>query len=319
MTPWSICPNLVDIDHRVTLVSSGNVLAMPSRTGLAAASVTIVVWASAFPTIRVALRHFGPLELSALRVLVAAAVLSILAPIFDIGLPRRQDRMRVFVAGVIGMTTYLVLLNTGEQVVEAAPAAVLIATGPIWVAVLSTRLIGEGLSWLGWVGIGLAFTGVVIVALGQGGGLRFQPSALLILGAALAQASYIVLTKPLLSRYRPLQVATWAMVAGAVAALPLLAGVPAQLSSAPTEGLLSVVYLGVFPSALGFVFWGRALVDAPASVVSTTLYTIPPLATLLAWVWLGERPGVELLIGGAVILVGVALVVGKGSRSGRAA
>ena len=263
-----------------------------------------------------ALTHFGPLQLSALRILAAAAVLTLVAPFLKIGWPEPGDRVRITVAGVVGMTIYQALLNGGEQVVESAPAAILIATSPIWVAVLSTWLISERLARLGWLGIAVAFAGVTVVAVGGGSALRFDRSALLILLAAIAQATYITMTKPLMARYRPVQVATWAMWAGSVAAIPLLGEVPSQLAAAPGEGWLAFAYLGVFPSALGFILWGRALVDAPASVVASTLYVVPPVAAVIAWVWLGEVPGIEVIVGGATILIGVSLVVRRGSVRG---
>ena len=285
---------------------------MGSRAALVAAFTTILVWSSSYPVARVGLRHFDPVEFSALRILTAAAALVLVAGPLRVGFPARGDRLQVFGAGVIGMTLYLSLLNTGLEVVESASTAILIAVAPIIVAVLSIRFIGERLTLWGWIGLGAASAGVLLVALGQGSGVRFGSSGLLVLLAAIAHAAYIVMTKPLMSRYRPVQVATWAIWSAALAFIPLLARVPSQLAAAPLEGRLAFLYLGVGSSAICFVLWGRALVDAPASVVASTIYAAPPLSALIGWVWLGEKPSLWVLLGGVFILSAVGLVIRKG-------
>jgi drug/metabolite transporter (DMT)-like permease len=276
--------------------------------GLIAAGITIVVWASAFAVIRVALEGFSPTELTVVRLVTAAAVLLILAPMSGVRWPEKGDRLRLLFAGAIGMTAYQLLLNTGETVVEAGTASLLIATSPIWVAVLSQLFLGERLPRLGWLGIVVGFVGAAIIGV-AGQTVEAQALALLILAAAIAQATYIVAVKPLLARYRPIEVATWAMVVGAVLVLPFGTGVVPALGHIELRPLLAAVYLGVVPSAIGFIAWGRALADAPASVVSSALYVIPPLAGLIAWAWLGERPDALAWIGGVIVLAGVSLVL----------
>lgn len=277
-----------------------------------AAFATILVWSSSYSVARVGLRHFDPLVFSALRMATAAAALSVIALPLGVGLPDRGDRWRVFWSGVVGMTVYQMLLNAGLEVVESASAAVLIALSPILVAVLSMRFIGERLTGWGWIGLATAFLGVVMVSLGQGAGVRFGASGLLVVLAAAAHAAYIVMTKPLATKYRPRQVVTWAFWSSTLTFLPVLLRAPAQLSAAPAESYIAFAYLGIGASALGFVLWARALSGAPASVVASALYVTPPLSALIGWGWLGERPSPLVLIGGSVILVAVVLVVRRG-------
>ncbi|MDE0708931.1 MAG: DMT family transporter, partial [bacterium] len=137
-------------------------------------------------------------------------------------------------------------------------------------------------------------------------------SSLLLLVAAFAHALYNVLAKSLVARYSPLQVASWSMWVGAVTSLPLLLGAPGQVADAPWDSLLSFIYLGVCGSALGFVLWGRAMVGAPAAVVSSALYATPPLSALIGWLLLDERPTVWAVIGGMVVLGAVTMVIRRG-------
>ena len=285
---------------------------MGSRAALVAAFATILVWSSSYSVARVGLRHFDPFVFSALRITTAAVVLTLIALPLRVGLPARGDRWRVFASGLIGMTVYLSLLNSGMQVVESASTAVLIALSPILVALMSMRFIGERLTGWGWIGLGAAFFGVVLVSLGQGSGVSLGGSAVLVVLAAAAHALYIVMTKPLTSVYSPVQVTTWAFWSAALTFLPVLFRAPAQLLAAPAEGYFAFLYLGVGSSALGFMLWARALSGAPASVVASALYVTPPLSALIGWVWLGEQPSSWVYVGGVVILSAVILVMRRG-------
>ena len=279
---------------------------------MVAAFATILIWSFSYPVARVGLRHFDPLHLSGLRLVAAALALSVIALPRRVGLPERGDRLRVVSAGLIGMTFYLAILYVGLRVVESASTAILIALTPIFVAVLSGPMIGERLTLWGWSGLLLAFPGAALVILGQAGGLDLGLSSLLLLVAALAHALYNVMVKSLVARYSPLQVASWSMWVGAVTSLPLLSGAPAQVAGAPGGALLSFIYLGVCGSALGFVLWGRAMVGAPAAVVSSALYATPPLSAFIGWLWLDERPTVWVVMGGVVVLGAVTMVIRRG-------
>lgn len=285
---------------------------MGSRAALAAAFATILVWSSSYSAARVGVRHFDPIVFSGLRTVVAAVVLLLIAIPLRIGLPARGDRWRVLSVGFVGVTVYLSLLNTGLEVVESASAAVLIALAPIFVALMSMRFIGERLTRWGWIGLGGAFLGVVLVSAGQGTGIRFGVPGLLIVLAAIAHAAYNVLAKPLASKYHPVQVVSWVFWSAAVAFVPVLLRERAYLFIAPAEGYVSAVYLGLFASTLGFILWTYALAGAPASVVASALYTTPPLSALIGWIWLDERPSLSVVVGGAVILSAVVLVMRRG-------
>lgn len=84
----------------------------------------------------------------------------------------------------------------------------------------------------------------------------------------------------------------------------------------PLRGLpawLATVYLGLFPSALGFVLWGYAVARLPVTIATSLLYLVPPVAVFIAFLWLGEIPYPAELWGGLVVLLGV-VTVSQGDR-----
>ena len=269
--------------------------------------VTVVAWASAYPAIRVAVAAFGPAGLTVGRLLVASAALALVAPLLGVRLPRRRDLPLIVLCGLLGMSLYQLLLNAGEVSVDAGTASLLIATSPVYSCLFAAGLLGERLTVGRMAGIGVALGGATMVALTQGGGLRFDTAALMVLGAAVVHGIYPVATRPLLARYSGLEVASYASWAGTLLVLPLLA-VAASEPMHPTAGAVAAtVYLGVVSSAFGFVAWAYAVARLDMAVATSALYLISPLTFVIAYAWLGERPGLAELAGGAVVIVGVAI------------
>jgi drug/metabolite transporter (DMT)-like permease len=229
-------------------------------------------------------------------------------------MPARADLARFVLAGALGMTAYQLLLAFGEEDIAAGTASLLIATSPLWVALFARLFLGERLGPTALAGVAIAFTGAAVVALSATTELRVALNAVAILGAAICQALYIVLTKPLLTRYRALDVTAGTVWVGAVLSLPFAVRLPSQAAGASWDATLAVAYLGLVASAIGFLFWTRALKRLPASVLATVLWLVPPVATLIAWLWLGEVPRRGVVAGGALVIVGVAMVVSMGSR-----
>lgn len=288
---------------------------MSARTDfrtLGALAVTVVLWGSAFAGIRAGLEAYGPGPLALLRFLVASASLGLYAALTRMKPPALRDVPGILLLGLLGVAIYHLALNYGEVTVSAGAASLLVASAPIFTALLAITFLGERLKIWGWIGMGLSFAGVALVAMGEGGGFQFSPSALLILLSAVSSSIYFVVQKPFFRRYSPLQLTTYTIWAGTLLMLPFLPGLVRVLPSAPLGPTLAVAYLGVFPAALAYVTWSYALSRSPASLVAPFLYLIPVFAIFTAWIWLGETPLVVSLVGGALCLAGVVLVNTRG-------
>lgn len=282
--------------------------ASPRSTALLGVAATVLLWASAFVAIRVALRDIDPLQLTVGRLVVAALVLALAAPLLGVGWPAGRDLARVVLAGATGMTGYQLLLNTGEVHVPAGTASLLAATVPVLTALLAAMVLHERLVARQWAGVAMAFAGAGLIALTTGDGLGVSPSALLVLAAAVCLAAYSVVQKPLLARSSPLAATCHATWAAALLALPLAGRLPGAVDRLTPAGAAALLWLGVGASAVGFVTWALALRHLPASVAASSLYLVPPVTLLIAWVLLGEQPAALALGGGALCLFGVTLV-----------
>jgi drug/metabolite transporter (DMT)-like permease len=262
----------------------------------------VVLWASAFVAIRSAIRWFGPGELAFFRFAIASLVFVVWTAYARKPWPRRRDLVVLFIAGGLGIAAYNILLNAGERRVDAGTAAILVNTGPLWVAVLALFFLREAPGRRLLLGMLVSFSGVWILA---GGAAMLAPGAGLILLAALAQATQFVLQRSLLFRLDPALVTACAIWAGTLLLLPAAPSLAAQLADVSTRSILVVVYLALFPGALAYLAWGYALARVEASSLARTLYLVPLVTIGLSWALLDERPPARALAGGALAVAGV--------------
>jgi drug/metabolite transporter (DMT)-like permease len=275
---------------------------------VAAALTSVVLWASAFVGIRAAADDFTPGALTLGRIVVAALALGAIAAVRRERLPSRRDLVRIAAYGLLWFGAYSVLLNAGEQRVDAGTAAMLVNVAPVFIALLAGWLLREGFPRALIVGCGIAFAGTVLIGVAtRGRSVDAGWGAVLCVAAAATYSMAVVIQKPLLERVGGLQITFLACVAGLVACLPFAPQLVDEAGRASGENLAWVAYLGVFPTAIGFTTWAYALKRTSAGRMGAITYLVPPIAILLGWVMLGETPPSLAFAGGGLCLAGVAM------------
>jgi drug/metabolite transporter (DMT)-like permease len=209
--------------------------------------------------------------------------------------------------GVIGLAVYHLCLNYAETRIPSGTAAIIIALAPAATAAASALWLGERLSGRALGGLAIALAGVVLVVLTSGNSVSFQPKAVLVLVSVLATSMYFTLQKPFSKRYGVEAVTTVTIFGGTLGTLPFATGLPHALLTAPHSRVAALIWLGLAPTFLGYLTWNMALHRASVSRVSSFIYFGTPIALLISWLWLGERPGWTTLIGGTIVVGGVIL------------
>jgi drug/metabolite transporter (DMT)-like permease len=282
-----------------------------------AAAVTVVLWASAFVSIRSAGAYFTPGALALGRLLVASLALGVVWLVSGAGRPPRAAWPGIGGSGVLWFGLYMITLNWGEREVDAGTAAMLVTIGPILIALLGGWLLHEGFPRRLGAGMAVSVAGALVVGVSESGGGRTSVIGVaLCLIAAVCYATGVVFQKPALGHASPVQVTTFGCFAGTAACLPFAGPLVSQLGPAPVSATLNVVYLGLFPTTLGFSTWAYALARTTSGKMGATTYAVPGLVVAMSWLILGQVPRWLTIVGGALCLAGVAV---SRSRPGRTA
>jgi drug/metabolite transporter (DMT)-like permease len=296
----------------IPLASTSDRAEKRDTTLLVVLAVTLLLWSSAFVGIRYAVRHYPPGALALLRFLIASTLLG--GYVFSRKSRSSSERASLkdwgaFLAlGATGVFGYHVALNFGEQTVSAGAASLLVNTTPLFTVLLAVVFLGERLSARGGLGLAVAFAGASMVALGAANGLTLDKGALLVLLAAVVQAFYFALQKPMLGRFGALELTTRSIWCGTLLLSVFLPELISTLRQAPLSSTLVVLFLGVGPSCFAYVAWAQIVSKMTVSKAVGYLYLVPALALGIGYLVLGETPSLLALVGGAVTIFGVMLV-----------
>jgi drug/metabolite transporter (DMT)-like permease len=302
---------------KLTAPGPASVKAAPWKIGLALVLVYLS-WGTTYLAIKEGVRDLPPGLFGGVRVLLAGLVLLayLAARGQRVGLRPRQGAW-LFLVGCCMFVGGNGLINVAELSVPSGAASVLVATTPLWMALLERAVPGgDRLTGSGWLGLLLGLAGVAVLMTGRPGSREGGFSWLgpvLVLGSAFSWAAGSVLHRHGKAGGPHLVQAAWQMVlgGGSLALLGLVCGegrVVANLDHVPVLGLVAFGYLLVVGSLVGFVAYTWLLGQVSAVVAGTYAYVNPVVALLLGWLLAGEPLSLAVLGGMVVILSGVALV-----------
>jgi drug/metabolite transporter (DMT)-like permease len=291
------------------------------RVAVAAALVTVTLWASAFVGIRAVVDDFAPGSLAFGRLAVGAIALGVLVVVRGFQRPSRRDLLFIVASGLLWFAIYNVALNEAERNLDAGTAAMLVNTGPIFIALFAGLFLGEGFPSRLLVGVGIAFVGTAIIGFASSAAPavagNFAWGMFLCIVAAVAYAAGVTLQKPALRSVPALTVTWLACVTGMVACLPFAPGLVAEVGTAEPASIAWLVYLGLFPTAIAFTTWAYALGRTAAGTLGSMTYLVPPVVIVMAWLILGEVPSWLAIGGGALCVLGVVVARSSGLRRPR--
>lgn len=278
--------------------------------------LTVFLWASAFPMIKIALNDFTAENVSSLRLIIACLILLSVACIKKIPLPELKDIPIILLLGFCGFTVYHTALSFGEYHVSAGIASLIVSTTPIFSALLATYFLKERFSKLAWLGSFVAFIGVAFISLGNGETLHAMIlGVVLVLLASIGESIYFAFQTNYLKKYGFIPFTIYTIIAGSLFMIVFLPGAIGELKTASMSSIVSILYLGIFPTVIPYIALAYTIKKVGVSDATMSLYLTPAVSLILAYVLLGEIPNIVAIIGGIITLIGVTITSNHSKES----
>jgi drug/metabolite transporter (DMT)-like permease len=276
----------------------------------------VVVWGASFIATKIALQDLPPIAVVWLRFLIGVGILGLVVALRrQFTLPAKEEWGYFALLGFLGITFHQWLQSNALQTSEAGTTAWIVATTPVFMAVLGWFLLRERLGWTKNLGILLAFLGVLLVvskgdlasiSIGKFG----TPGDVLVLISAMNWAVFSAISRRGLKSHPASRMMFYVMFTGwlLTSVLFLRTNGLAEISELTINGWMAVAFLGVFCSGLAYIAWYDALQALSTAQTGVFLYIEPLVAVVVAFFILDEAITPASVLGGAVILFGVWLV-----------
>ena len=277
--------------------------------------VTAVIWGGTFIAGRILGPEIAPFTAAFLRFAAASAVLLPYWLLTEGKSPHLDAKLVLLVIGLgaTGVFAYNFFFLWGLKFVPAGRAAIIVAGNPVFIALLSRILFKDPLTKAKAAGVALSLTGAALV-IGRGNPLGLFSGALslgdlAITGAMFTWVAYSLLGKQAMGKLSPLAAVTLSCLAGMLMLLPpaLNEGLAAQAAGLSISGWAALAYLGFLGTGLGFVWFYQGIQEIGPSKAAVFINFVPVSAAALGALMLGEPIDVSFLVGGALVLTGVAL------------
>jgi drug/metabolite transporter (DMT)-like permease len=281
------------------------------RPAVAALALSLLIFAPSFAATKVAVDGLGVATSATIRLVGGGGILLLVA---HRSWPELRRHWRPLTAlGVAGMGVQTLAISIGIDAGTASLGALILGLEPAFIALFGALLTHERPGRATLAGLALGLAGVVVVSGVLTVGISGTPLvAVLALGVTTISFSVYAVRLPALTQVvGGIPAAAATMMTGGLAILPLALievarGTAVQHDVRPSA-FIGSGYAVLVQSAIGYAFFVYAIARLRPSMLAVMLYSLPPLAVLADWALIGERPHGRDVVGGALILLGVAI------------
>lgn len=275
-------------------------------------TLSMVFWSLSFIGYKVAYEYFGPMALIFFRLVISAVFLTLVMKISGAAEKiDREDYSKFFLLALFEPLLYFIGESYGMQLVTPTTGAVIVSIIPLVAPVAAWMIFGEKVGWLKVAGIAVSFTGVLLVLTGKNMTLAASPAGVaLMLLAVLAAVSYSLMIAKLTSKYKSLTIVQIQSIIGVFLFLPifLFTDLKATLQiHISWEVILPLLFLGIFPSSLSFIFFTAAIREIGITRANVFTNFIPVFTAIFSFFILSEPFSGTKILGIPVVLAGLML------------
>ena len=284
---------------------------MGDPKALLALIFTMITWGLSPVVLRSQAVEIGAADSLVIRYTIVALIYAVALIVAGKGRIARADWPRLLTISLLGMFCYSVSSMFGFEYAPAGVGGLIYATQPLLIILLAAILLREALTPHAIIGIAIAAAGTVLLfwheaATTTSDGSILYGGMLLFLGC-IAWAVYSVASRPLLIKYGPLSISAWSII---IATVPMYAlsdaGTVATLGSMTIRHWIEIMFLAVMSTFIAVITWNLSIARLPATTTGAFLYLVPVIAITAGALLLGESVTITRIIGGLLILLGVA-------------
>ena len=273
--------------------------------------LAVLFWGVSFVSTKVVLREYPPVSIAFIRQLVAIIPLMLLMKKNNMFVSLSFKKgLHFMIASLFGIVLYFVFENTGLLYTTASCAALIVATVPVFTIIVEAVIYKVKINFANFILIIVSLVGVYLV-ISENGKVSFEGGLkgnLLVLAAMASWIIYTIITKQLGKSYSSLQMTSIQTLLSIPLFIPFIIGDISMWKVPSLVALLNIIFLGVFCSALAYVFFLYGIQSLGPSIASAYLNLIPVVTIILSISFLGESLSLFQIIGSVLIILSLSLI-----------
>jgi drug/metabolite transporter (DMT)-like permease len=283
--------------------------------------ITALLWGTNIIVFKSTIGAFDPWVFNAIRLVFATLTLGLLVLLETIYWPanpqenrKRIPWFRVLIFCLLSGFIYLISFVRGIELTTAGNTALILASMPMWTAIVSYFALAERLPRITWMGLFVTFVGTIIVTTQSSGAVSFASKYFLgnlcMLGAALSWACGTVISRPILQTMSPLRLAFLsAVLTTPFHILLVIRELPGAMEATlQPKNLVAIIYSGVFSTGIAYATWHAGVRAVGGSHAAVYQNVVTLVAVVGGWIFLREQPMLAQLFGGGLTIAGLVLM-----------
>ena len=280
--------------------------------------IAMTVWSCSFLFTQEALKSFNPITVVTLRIGLATALLGLYGWVAGrLQKPRKQDVWLFLLGGAFQPFSYFMCETYGLSMTSATVTSVVMAMIPLFAPLVAWVLLRERVTWMNMAGIVVSMVGVMMLVVEKGDVNVSVEGLLVLMGAVMSAAMYSTILRKIPSEYTNVSIVFWVHASSLIFFIPTFLMLDLKnwgVQPVLPMSVVSIVVLAVFASVVSFVLFCYVVRRIGVTRANAFCNVMPAITALAVWMIYGEAIPMVKWIGIVVVIVGLFVSQGVGSK-----